>query len=77
MDPISLRYSWKRTSRQTGQRGFDAASTLPSDASSKRQATSQGQIATEENFHSYRPGCWQTLVLSARWPMTCSAFCPI
>ncbi|GFX25915.1 uncharacterized protein LOC103524116 [Trichonephila clavipes] len=62
---------------QAGQRGFDAASTLPFDASSKRQATSQGQIVTEENFHSYRPGCWQTLVFSARWPKTCSAFCPI
>ncbi|GFV48820.1 endonuclease-reverse transcriptase [Trichonephila clavipes] len=61
---------------QASQRGFDAASTLPSDASSKRQATSQGQIATEENFHCYRPGCWQILVLSTRWPKTCSAFCP-
>ncbi|GFW85511.1 hydroxysteroid dehydrogenase-like protein 1 [Trichonephila clavipes] len=55
MDPISLRHSWKLTSRQAGQRGFDAASTLASDASLKRQATSQGQITTEENFHSYRP----------------------
>ncbi|GFX94112.1 integrase catalytic domain-containing protein [Trichonephila clavipes] len=56
-----------------GRRGFDAASTLPSDASSKRQVTSQGQIATEEDFHSYKPGCWQILVLSARCPKTCSA----
>ncbi|GFT81139.1 hydroxysteroid dehydrogenase-like protein 1 [Trichonephila clavipes] len=64
-------------SRQAGQRGFDAASTLSSDASSKRQATFQGQIVTEENFHSYRPSCWQTLVLSARSPKTCPAFCPI
>ncbi|GFW26233.1 hypothetical protein TNCV_4422801 [Trichonephila clavipes] len=77
MDPISLRYSWKRTSRQAGQTGFEAVSTLPYDASSKRQATSQGQIVTKEIFHSYRPGCWQILVLSARWPKTCSAFCPI
>ncbi|GFU16073.1 hypothetical protein TNCV_1300251 [Trichonephila clavipes] len=46
--------------QQVGQRGFDAASTLPSDASSERQTTSQGQILTEENFHSYRPGGWQT-----------------
>ncbi|GFY27068.1 uncharacterized protein LOC103524116 [Trichonephila clavipes] len=61
---------------QAGQRGFDAASILPSDASSKRQATSQGQSATEENFYTYRPGCWRILVLSARWPKTCSAFCP-
>ncbi|GFW63092.1 hypothetical protein TNCV_4454401 [Trichonephila clavipes] len=44
---------------------------------SKRQATSQGQIVTEENFPSYRLGCWQTLVLSARWTKTCSAFCSI
>ncbi|GFV57502.1 hypothetical protein TNCV_4561381 [Trichonephila clavipes] len=61
---------------QAGKRGLDAASTLPSDASSKRQATSQGKIATEDNFHSYRPGCWQILVLSARWRKTCSAYCP-
>ncbi|GFV35645.1 uncharacterized protein LOC103524116 [Trichonephila clavipes] len=33
------------------KRGLDTASTLPSDASSKRQAT-QGQIVTSENFHS-------------------------
>ncbi|GFW51467.1 hypothetical protein TNCV_4211451 [Trichonephila clavipes] len=46
-------------------RGFDAASTLPSDAASKRQATSQGQISTQENFHSYRPSCWQILISSA------------
>ncbi|GFW66971.1 hypothetical protein TNCV_4688561 [Trichonephila clavipes] len=61
---------------QAGQRSSNAASSLPSDASSKRQATSHGQIATEDNFHTYRPGCWQILVLSARWPKTCSAFCP-
>ncbi|GFW72975.1 hypothetical protein TNCV_830981 [Trichonephila clavipes] len=48
---------------------------MPSNASSERQVTSQGQIATEENFHSYRHGCWQILVMSARWPKTCSAFC--
>ncbi|GFW35316.1 hydroxysteroid dehydrogenase-like protein 1 [Trichonephila clavipes] len=47
--------------------GFDAASTLPSEASSKRQATSQGHISPEKNFHSYRPGCWLILFLSARW----------
>ncbi|GFU17754.1 hypothetical protein TNCV_1744991 [Trichonephila clavipes] len=39
-----------------GQRGFDAASTLPSGASLKRQAIFRGQTSTEENFHSYRPG---------------------
>ncbi|GFY25107.1 hypothetical protein TNCV_2692981 [Trichonephila clavipes] len=72
MDPISMRHSWKQTSRQVGLRGFDAASTLPSDTSSKRQASSQEQISTEENFHSYRPGCLQILVSSAPWPKTCS-----
>ncbi|GFW94867.1 hypothetical protein TNCV_3397471 [Trichonephila clavipes] len=38
-----------------------------SDASSKSQATSQGQISTEKNIHSYRVSCWQILVSSARW----------
>ncbi|GFU32449.1 hydroxysteroid dehydrogenase-like protein 1 [Trichonephila clavipes] len=47
--------------------GFDATSTLPSETSSKRQVTSQGQISPEKNFHSYRPGCWLNLFLSARW----------
>ncbi|GFW06189.1 hydroxysteroid dehydrogenase-like protein 1 [Trichonephila clavipes] len=61
---------------QANKLAKEAASTLPSDASLKRQATSQGQIATEENLHSFRPSCWQILVLSARWPKMCSAFCP-
>ncbi|GFS76567.1 hypothetical protein TNCV_1621681 [Trichonephila clavipes] len=34
------------------------------------------EFVTEENFHSYRPGCWQILVLSARWPKMCLAFFP-
>ncbi|GFV02628.1 hypothetical protein TNCV_5017961 [Trichonephila clavipes] len=45
---IPLQNSWKRTSQQVGQRGFDAATTLPPDAFSKRQATSQGQILAEK-----------------------------
>ncbi|GFY21728.1 transposable element Tcb2 transposase [Trichonephila clavipes] len=45
-----MQHSWKGTSQQVSQRGFDAASTLPSDASSKRQVTSQGQISREERI---------------------------
>ncbi|GFX57165.1 hypothetical protein TNCV_2964451 [Trichonephila clavipes] len=29
-----------------------------------------------KNIHSYRAFCWRILVSSARWPKTCSAFCP-
>ncbi|GFY03769.1 hypothetical protein TNCV_4551061 [Trichonephila clavipes] len=63
MHPISLRHSSKCTSQQTGQRGFDAASTLPFRCLSKRQATSHGHISTEANLHSYRLGCWLNLSL--------------
>ncbi|GFV64173.1 hypothetical protein TNCV_3206811 [Trichonephila clavipes] len=60
---------------QADQRGFDAASSLPSDASSKRQATSQGQILTEKIFTLTDLGCFQILVSSARWTKLFSSFC--
>ncbi|GFU01937.1 hypothetical protein TNCV_1524261 [Trichonephila clavipes] len=62
MNPFPLQHLWKKTSWQVHQKGFDTASTLPTDSSSKN-----AKRLLKDKFHQKRISSFTELAVSISW----------